>query len=172
MWRAGIDRFLTGEGDTFQVDMGREAVINGGWFGVGPGEGVVKRIIPDSHADFVFSVAGEEFGIVMCFLILGIFAFIVLRGLNTALKEHDDFTRYAVAGLVIVFGFQSIINMGVNLQMMPAKGMTLPFISYGGSSLIAIAISMGMVLALTRKKPEKRKLPGIAVMARQAMPAE
>jgi cell division protein FtsW len=167
-----LDRFLSGEGDTFQVDMGREAVINGGWFGVGPGEGVVKRIIPDSHADFVFSVAGEEFGIVMCFLILGIFAFIVLRGLNTALKEHDDFTRYAVAGLVIVFGFQSIINMGVNLQMMPAKGMTLPFISYGGSSLIAIAISMGMVLALTRKKPEKRKLPGIAVLARQAMPAE
>lgn len=167
-----LDRFLSGEGDTFQVDMGREAVINGGWFGVGPGEGVVKRIIPDSHADFVFSVAGEEFGIAMCFLILGIFAFIVLRGLNTALKEHDDFTRYAVAGLVIVFGFQSIINMGVNLQMMPAKGMTLPFISYGGSSLIAIAISMGMVLALTRKKPEKRKLPGIAVLARQAMPAE
>ncbi len=115
-----LDRFLSGEGDTFQVDMA-EAVINGGWFGVGPGEGVVKRIIPDSHADFVFAGAGEEFGIVMCFLILGIFAFIVLRGLSTALKEHDDFTRYAVAGLVIVFGFQSIINMGVNLQMMPAK---------------------------------------------------
>ena len=88
---------------------------------------------------------------------MSIFAFIVLRGLNTALKEHDDFTRYAVGGLVIVFGLQSVINMCVNLQLMPAKGMTLPFISYGGSSLIAIAISMGMVLALTRKRPEKRK---------------
>jgi cell division protein FtsW len=167
-----IDRFLTGEGDTFQVDMGREAVVQGGWFGVGPGEGTIKRVIPDSHADFVFAVAGEEFGIVLCFVILGIFAFIVLRGLNTALKEHDDFTRYAVAGLVVVFGFQSIINMGVNLQMMPAKGMTLPFISYGGSSLIAIAISMGMVLALTRKKPEKRKQPGFPELSRRPAPAE
>ncbi|EHK55959.1 putative lipid II flippase FtsW [Allomesorhizobium alhagi] len=167
-----IDRFLTGEGDTFQVDMGREAVVQGGWFGVGPGEGTIKRVIPDSHADFVFAVAGEEFGIVLCFLILGIFAFIVLRGLNTALKEHDDFTRYAVAGLVVVFGFQSIINMGVNLQMMPAKGMTLPFISYGGSSLIAIAISMGMVLALTRKKPEKRKQLGFPELPRRPAPAE
>jgi cell division protein FtsW len=167
-----IDRFLTGEGDTFQVDMGREAVVQGGWFGVGPGEGTIKRVIPDSHADFVFAVAGEEFGIVLCFVILCIFAFIVLRGLNTALKEHDDFTRYAVAGLVVVFGFQSIINMGVNLQMMPAKGMTLPFISYGGSSLIAIAISMGMVLALTRKKPEKRKQVGFPELSRRPAPAE
>ncbi len=167
-----IDRFLTGEGDTFQVDMGRDAVINGGWFGVGPGEGVVKKMIPDSHADFVFAVAGEEYGIIMCMLIMSIFAFIVLRGLHTALKEHDDFTRYAVSGLVAVFGFQSIINMGVNLQMMPAKGMTLPFISYGGSSLIAVAVSMGMVLALTRKKPARRQQHGITMMARHALPAE
>ena len=167
-----IDRFLTGEGDTFQVDMGREAIINGGWFGVGPGEGTVKRVIPDSHADFVFSVAGEEFGIVLLLVIMSIFAFIVLRGLRTALKEHDDFTRYAVAGLVVVFGFQSIINMSVNLQLMPAKGMTLPFISYGGSSLIAIAISMGMVLALTRKKPEKLRPNSFAAMRRHAVPAE
>ncbi|TGQ42650.1 putative lipid II flippase FtsW [Mesorhizobium sp. M00.F.Ca.ET.216.01.1.1] len=166
-----IDRFMTGEGDTFQVDMGREALINGGWFGVGPGEGTVKRVIPDSHADFVFSVAGEEFGLIMCFFIMSIFAFIVLRGLNTALKEQDDFTRYAVGGLVTVFGLQSVINMAVNLQLMPAKGMTLPFISYGGSSQIAIAISMGMVLALTRRRPEKRKQIGFA-MSQRAMPAE
>jgi cell division protein FtsW len=166
-----IDRFLTGEGDTFQVDMGRDALINGGWFGVGPGEGTVKRVIPDSHADFVFSVAGEEFGLIMCFFIMTIFAFIVLRGLSTALKEQDDFTRYAVGGLVTVFGLQSVINMAVNLQLMPAKGMTLPFISYGGSSQIAIAISMGMVLALTRKRPEKRKQLGFAPSQR-AMPAE
>jgi cell division protein FtsW len=167
-----VDRFLTGEGDTFQVDMGREALVNGSWLGVGPGEGVYKKMIPDSHADFVFAVAGEEYGLIMCFIIMSIFAFIVLRGLNTALREHDDFTRYAVSGLVAVFGFQSIINMGVNLQMMPAKGMTLPFISYGGSSLIAVAISMGMVLALTRKKPMRRMQPGIAMLARHALPAE
>ena len=167
-----IDRFLTGEGDTFQVDMGREAVVNGGWFGVGPGEGTVKRLIPDSHADFVFSVAGEEFGIVLCLLIMAIFAFIVLRGLAIALKEKDDFTRYAVAGLVIVFGLQSIINMAVNLQLMPAKGMTLPFISYGGSSQIAIAISMGMVLALTRTRPEKRTQIGMPRGPMKVVPAE
>ena len=167
-----VNRFLTGEGDTFQVDMGRDAVINGGWFGVGPGEGYYKKLIPDSHADFVFAVAGEEYGIIMCFLIMMLFAFVVLRGLNTALKEQDEFTRYAVAGLVCVFGFQSIINMGVNLQMMPAKGMTLPFISYGGSSLIAIAISMGMVLALTRKKPARRRETEADFLARYAVAAE
>ncbi|MGX8013168.1 putative lipid II flippase FtsW [Mesorhizobium sp. ORM8.1] len=168
---ARIDKFMTGEGDTFQVDMGREALINGGWFGVGPGEGTVKRVIPDSHADFVFSVAGEEFGLIMCFFIMSIFAFIVLRGLSIALKEQDDFTRYAVGGLVTVFGLQSAINMCVNLQLMPAKGMTLPFISYGGSSQIAIAVSMGMVLALTRRRPEKRKQMGFA-FSQRAMPAE
>ncbi|PSJ64955.1 putative lipid II flippase FtsW [Kumtagia ephedrae] len=167
-----IDRFLTGEGDRYQVDMALDALLNGRWFGVGPGEGVYKKMIPDSHADFVFAVAGEEYGLIMCFLIMALFAFVVLRGLKTALREQDDFTRYAVSGLVAVFGFQSIINMGVNLQMMPAKGMTLPFISYGGSSLIAVAVSMGMVLALTRKKPEGRKRPGIAMMARHALPAE
>src|SRR3954451_6178907 len=166
-----VDRFMTGEGDTFQVDMGREALVHGGWWGVGPGEGTVKRVIPDAHADFVFAVAGEEFGIILCFLIMLLFAFIVLRGLTIAFKEDDDFTRYAVAGLVSMFGFQSIINMGVNLQLMPAKGMTLPFISYGGSSLIAIAISMGMVLALTRKRPEKRKQMGFA-LSQRALPAE
>lgn len=152
-----IDRFLTGEGDTFQVDMGHEALVNGGWLGLGPGEGTIKRLIPDSHADFVFAVAGEEFGLITCMVIAAIFAFIVLRGLSVSLKEHDDFTRYAIGGLVTVFGLQSVINMCVNLQLMPAKGMTLPFISYGGSSQIAIAVSMGMVLALTRRKPQKRK---------------
>jgi cell division protein FtsW len=166
-----IDRFMTGEGDTFQVDMGKEALINGGWFGLGPGEGTIKRVIPDSHADFVFAVAGEEFGLILCFFIMLIFAFIVLRGLKTALKEHDDFSRYAVGGLVTVFGLQSVINMCVNLQLMPAKGMTLPFISYGGSSQIAIAISMGMVLALTRRKPKQRRQEGYFSMSR-AMPAE
>ena len=167
-----IDRFLTGEGDTFQVDMGREALVRGGWLGQGPGEGTVKRILPDSHTDFVFAVAGEEFGIVVCLAITGIFAFVVLRGLRKALDEKDDFSRYAVGGMVVLFGLQSIINMGVNLQLLPAKGMTLPFISYGGSSLVAMAISMGMVLALTRKDPQKRMTIGRPRAIRPMQPAE
>jgi cell division protein FtsW len=151
-----IDKFLTGEGDTFQVDTGREAIISGGWLGQGPGEGVVKRILPDSHTDFIFSVAAEEFGIIMCMCIALLFALIVMRGLRFALRERDDFTRLAVAGLVCQFGFQSVINIAVNLQLMPAKGMTLPFISYGGSSLVATAIGTGFVLALTRRKAQSR----------------
>jgi cell division protein FtsW len=166
-----IDRFLTGEGDTFQVDTGREAIIRGGWWGQGPGEGTVKRILPDSHTDFIFSVAAEEFGIVLCFVVVALFAFIVLKGLRFALKEEDDFTRYAVSGLVILMGFQSVINMSVNLQLMPAKGMTLPFISYGGSSLVAMAISMGMVLALTTRRPERRKTSDF-VFPPRILPAE
>ena len=166
-----IDRFLTGEGDTFQVDTGREAIIRGGWWGQGPGEGTVKRILPDSHTDFIFSVAAEEFGIVLCFVVVGLFAFIVLKGLRFALKEEDDFTRYAVSGLVILMGFQSVINISVNLQLMPAKGMTLPFISYGGSSLVAMAISMGMVLALTTRRPERRKTSDF-VFPPRILPAE
>jgi cell division protein FtsW len=155
-----IDRFLTGEGDTFQVDVGREAMMRGGWFGQGPGEGTVKRILPDSHTDFIFSVAAEEFGLLLCIAIAALFAFVVLRGLMISMRESEDFPRFAIAGLVTVFGFQSIINMGVNVQILPAKGMTLPFISYGGSSLIAMAISMGMVLALTRRRPETRMQRG------------
>ncbi|GAB1582479.1 MULTISPECIES: putative lipid II flippase FtsW [Phyllobacteriaceae] len=165
-----IDRFITGEGDTFQVDAGREAIVRGGWFGQGPGEGTVKRIIPDSHTDFIFSVAAEEYGIVLCLLIMLIFAFIVIRGLSIALKERDEFTRLAVSGIVILFGFQSIINMAVNLHLMPAKGMTLPFISYGGSSLIAVAISMGILLALTRRRPEARMSATLGFGAGRRLP--
>ncbi len=151
-----IDKFLTGEGDTFQMDTAREAIIRGDWFGQGPGEGTVKRIIPDSHTDFIFSVAAEEFGILFCMVIVLIFAFVVMRGLNHAFKERNDFTRFAVAGLVLQIGTQSMINIGVNLELLPAKGMTLPLISYGGSSMIAICVTAGFVLALTRHRPEKR----------------
>ena len=151
-----IDRFLTGEGDTFQVDTAREAIVRGDWFGQGPGEGTIKRILPDSHTDFIFAVAAEEFGIVFCLILLAIFAFIVVRGLSHANRESDDFARLAIAGLVLLVGLQSIINIGVNLELLPAKGMTLPFISYGGSSMLAIAISAGFLLALTRHRPEKR----------------
>ncbi len=168
-----INKFLTGEGDTFQVDVAHEAIVSGGVFGKGPGEGTVKLILPDSHTDFVFSVAAEEFGIILCMGIMLIFAFVVMRGLKVAMKEHDAFTRYAVAGLVIQFGLQSIINMCVNLQLMPAKGMTLPFISYGGSSLVATAVGCGMVLALTRTRPERLRRPTFrAPFDAAAVPAE
>lgn len=153
---ARINRFLTGEGDTFQVDTGREAIIRGGWFGQGPGEGSVKRILPDSHTDFIFSVLAEEFGIVLCGVLVAVFAFIVLRGLMRAMRDRDPFQRFAVSGLVILIGLQSTINIAVNLQLMPAKGMTLPFVSYGGSSMIAVAMTAGMILALTRRRPESR----------------
>ncbi|THV24834.1 putative lipid II flippase FtsW [Peteryoungia ipomoeae] len=151
-----IDRFLTGEGDTFQVDTAREAIIRGDWFGQGPGEGIVKRIIPDSHTDFIFSVAAEEFGIVFCMALVAIFAFLVLRGLSHAFGERNDFNRLAVSGLVLLLGVQSLINIGVNLELLPAKGMTLPLISYGGSSMTAICVTAGFILALTRRRPEKR----------------
>jgi cell division protein FtsW len=151
-----IDRFVTGEGDNFQVETAREAIINGGWLGQGPGEGTIKKIIPDSHADFPFAVAAEEFGILACLLLVAIFAFIVLRGLNHAMQERDAYIRHATNGIIILFAIQSIINLMVNLQMMPAKGMTLPFISYGGSSLLAMSIAMGFLLSLTRVRPESR----------------
>ena len=158
-----IDRFLNPQsGDTFQVDTALESFLNGGWFGVGPGEGIVKRVLPDSHTDFIFAVAAEEFGIILCILLVVMFGFVVLRGLSHSLRTDDAFNRLASAGLVILFGVQSVINMAVNLSLMPAKGMTLPFISYGGSSMIAVAFEMGLVLAFTRRRPEpKRLLRGI-----------
>ena len=167
-----IDRFLTGEGDTFQVDTAREAIIRGDWFGQGPGEGIVKRIIPDSHTDFIFSVAAEEFGILFCMLLVMIFSFVVLRGLSHAFKERDDFNRFAVAGLVLQIGMQSMINIGVNLELLPAKGMTLPLISYGGSSMIAICVTAGFILALTRHRPERRAQERSLFRMQQGVPAE
>jgi cell division protein FtsW len=149
-----IRRFLDpSSGDTFQIDNSIESFLRGGWFGQGPGEGTVKRILPDSHADFVFAVAAEEFGIVLCLVLVALFAFIVIRALSLALTNEDPFARFAAAGLAILFGAQSAINMAVNLHLIPAKGMTLPFISYGGSSLLSLAFGMGMLLALTRDRP-------------------
>lgn len=149
-----IRRFLDpSSGDTFQIDNSIESFLRGGWFGQGPGEGTVKRILPDSHADFVFAVAAEEFGIVLCLVLVALFAFIVIRSLSLALTNEDPFARFAAAGLAILFGAQSAINMAVNLHLIPAKGMTLPFISYGGSSLLSLAFGMGMLLALTRDRP-------------------
>ncbi|MDM9620960.1 cell division protein FtsW [Rhizobium sp. AC44/96] len=167
-----IDKFMTGEGDTFQIDTAREAIIRGDWFGQGPGEGIVKRIIPDAHTDFIFSVAAEEFGIVFCMALVALFSVLVLRGLSHAYKERNDFNRFAVAGLVLQIGIQSIINVGVNLELLPAKGMTLPLISYGGSSMVAICVTAGFILALTRHRPEKRAQDRSLFRVAHGMPAE
>src|SRR6266436_6619567 len=149
-----IKRFMNpASGDTFQVDTAMEAFANGGWFGLGPGEGIAKRSLPDSHTDFVFAVAAEEFGIILCLALLALFAFVVIRALSRAYATEDMFARFAASGLAILFGVQAAINMSVNLQLIPAKGMTLPFISYGGSSIISLAYGVGMMLALTRHRP-------------------
>jgi cell division protein FtsW len=167
-----IRRFLDpASGDTFNVDQAVESFLRGGWFGQGPGEGVVKRILPESHTDFVFAVAAEEFGIVLCLVLAALFGFIVLRGLRHAMRSEEPFRRFALAGLSILFGLQSAINMAVNIHLIPAKGMTLPFISYGGSSMISLAWSMGMLLALARERPRAELLPSAAALAPAGAPA-
>jgi cell division protein FtsW len=145
-------------GDSFNIGIALESFARGGWFGRGPGEGTIKRILPESHTDFVFAVAAEEFGIVLCLVLLALFAFIVIRALRHALTTEDPFARFAAAGLAILFGLQSAINMAVNMHLLPAKGMTLPFISYGGSSMLSLAYAMGMLLALTRERPRAEQL--------------
>ena len=151
--RSRVTRFLDpASGDSYQVNTALEAFANGGLLGRGPGEGRVKDVLPDAHADFVFAVMGEEFGLVICVLVLGIFGFIVLRGLLRLLAEQDLFIVLAATGLVTSFGLQSFVNMASSLHLIPTKGMTLPFVSYGGSSVIAIALGIGMLLALTRRR--------------------
>jgi len=149
---ARMDKFLSHSGDTYQIDRALDAFTNGGLLGTGPGEGTVKMSIPDAHADFVFAVAGEELGLIWCLVIIALFALVVLRGFWRMREENSLFVVLAVSGLLIEFGLQTIINLASTLHLMPAKGMTLPFISYGGSSLWALAFGMGMLLALTRKR--------------------
>ena len=148
-----IDRFIAPEaGDTFQVNTAMNAFINGGITGVGPGEGSMKFSLPDAHADFIFAVAGEEFGLAACTVLILLFGVIVWRALQRALDETDHFIQLAASGLALLFGFQALINIAVSLSLMPAKGMTLPFVSYGGSSMLALAVTVGMLLALTRER--------------------
>ncbi len=147
-----IDGFLFPQpGGNYQAEQSLNAFKNGGLLGQGPGEGIVKMRLPDAHSDYIFAVAGEEFGVVMCLLIILIFGVIVVRGFINLLKEKDMFTVLAIAGLLIQFGTQAFINLAVNLSMIPSKGMTLPFISYGGSSMLSLSIGMGMILSLTRR---------------------
>jgi cell division protein FtsW len=148
-----VNRFLDpAAGDSYQVNRSMEAFANGGLWGRGPGEGTVKDVLPDAHADFVFAVAGEEFGLIVCILIVGVFAFIVLRGFSRLLREANLFVVLSATGLLVQFGLQAIINMASTLHLIPTKGMTLPFLSYGGSSMLALALGMGMMLALTRRR--------------------
>jgi len=148
-----VARFLDpSSGDTYQIDRALQAFAYGGLLGRGPGEGRVKSVLPDAHADFVFAVLGEEFGMLVCLFVLALFAFVVLRALLRLLAETDMFVIVAGAGLAVQFGLQAFINMGSTLHLIPTKGMTLPFISYGGSSVFATALGLGMLLALTRRR--------------------
>lgn len=151
--RSRIDRFMNPEaGDNYQVDKSLEAFANGGFFGQGPGQGVVKNTIPDAHADFIFSVAGEELGLLFTLVIVALYAYILLRGFNRLMESNDMFVVLAVGGILSMFGLQALVHMGSALHLLPTKGMTLPFISYGGSSTLAMGLSMGVVLGLTRRQ--------------------
>ena len=155
-----IDLFLNpASGDSYQIDRAMDAFGQGGLLGRGPGEGMVKRVLPDAHTDFIFSVAGEEFGLIACLIIVGLFGFVTMRGFARLLREENLFVLLAAAGLLTQFGLQALINIGVNVNLLPTKGMTLPFISYGGSSMLALALAMGMVLALTRRRPNLGRQP-------------
>lgn len=151
---ARVQKFLSpDQADTHQVTRAAEAIHAGGLFGRGPGEGVMKRHVPDLHTDFIYSVAAEEYGLVFSLALISLFAFIVVRGLYKSMKLADPFEQVASAGLFVLLGQQTFINVAVNLNMIPTKGMTLPFISYGGSSMLAMGLTLGMALALTRKRP-------------------
>jgi cell division protein FtsW len=152
-FRSRIDRFLDpSTGDTYQVDKAMDAIRSGGITGVGPGDGRVKSILPDAHADYVFAVAAEEGGLIIGCFIVFTFAFLVWRALWALREEREHWVQLAASGLICLFGLQAIINLSVNLNLMPSKGMTLPFISYGGSSLLASAITMGMLVGLMRRR--------------------
>ncbi|MBW3558571.1 MAG: putative lipid II flippase FtsW [Proteobacteria bacterium] len=152
--RSRFTRFLSPEGsDTHQVDRAAEAIGAGGLLGRGPGEGVMKRHVPDLHTDFIYSVAAEEYGLIFSLLLISLFAVLTLRGLLKAMKLTEPFEQVAAAGLFVLVGQQACINVAVNLNLIPTKGMTLPFISYGGSSMLAMGLTLGMALALTRKRP-------------------
>lgn len=150
-----IDGFLSPDLDpTTQLGYATNAIREGGFFGVGVGEGQVKWSLPDAHTDFIIAVAAEEYGLVCVLLIIVLYTLVVVRSLSRLMKERDPFIRLAGTGLACSLGVQAMINMGVAVRLLPAKGMTLPFVSYGGSSLIAGGIAMGMLLAFTRTRPQ------------------
>lgn len=146
-----IDKFLTGGGDTYQIDRALDCFKAGGLFGAGPGEGVMKFKLPEAQTDYIFAVIGEEFGAIACILLAVLYLCIVLRVLLQLLDEEEPFVFLAASGLAVQFGLQAAINMSVNLKLLPSKGMTLPFVSHGGSSFLALSLGMGLLLALTRR---------------------
>jgi cell division protein FtsW len=152
-WR--IDRFLNPSlGESFQTDRALQSFIEGGFLGKGPGEGTIKTVLPDAHTDFIFAVVAEEYGSLACLVILGLFVFVVVRAFSRQAGQSDDYQRLAGKGLALLFALQAIVNMAVNVGLVPAKGITLPFISSGGSSTLGVGLAMGMLLALTRRGPE------------------
>jgi len=157
--RIRIDGFLFGEGDNFQVENAMRTLTAGGLFGMGPGGGTRKFHLPEPHTDYIFSVIGEEFGLIACMAIAAIYCAIVVRVLVKLLDEDEPFAGLAAAGLACQFGLQALINMAVNVQLAPSKGMTLPFISYGGSSMLALSIGFGLLLAFTRRNPYLKRSP-------------
>jgi cell division protein FtsW len=168
-----VDTFMNPEeGNTYQIDRAIDSLLEGGWFGQGPGESIAKKMIPDAHADYVFSAAAGEFGILFCLVLVGLFAFIVIRAMFGAQRQSSLFARLAASTLAIQLAMQAGINLAVNLNLVPPKGMTLPFVSYGGTSMIAIAFGMGLMLALTRTKPEERLATGLPTYKSALAPAE
>jgi cell division protein FtsW len=157
--RIRINNFLFQSGDTYQVDSARNTLMHGGLFGTGPGAGTMKFRLPEPHTDYIFSVIGEEFGLIACLAIAGIYVAIIARVFIKLLDEDDPFILLAAAGLATQFGAQAIINMAVNVQLAPSKGMTLPFISYGGSSMVALSMGFGLLLAFTRRNPYLTRSP-------------
>jgi cell division protein FtsW len=165
--RDRLSRFFSPEStDTHQIDAASEAIRAGGLLGRGVGEGVMKRHVPDLHTDFIYSVGAEEFGLVLSLAMIGLYAFIVIRGMRRAMKLTDSFEQTAAAGLFMLIGLQASINVAVNLNLIPTKGMTLPFISYGGSSMVAMGLTMGFALALTRRRPGAYE-PGASLPGRR-----
>ena len=168
---ARIDGFLFGEGDNFQVENAMRTLTAGGMFGMGPGAGTRKFGLPEPHTDYIFSVIGEEFGLIACLAIAVLYLVIVARVLVKLLDEESTFAILAAAGLTIQFGLQALINMAVNVQIAPSKGMTLPFISYGGSSMLALSIGMGLLLAFTRRNPYLSRSPYVVKWSGESVTA-
>jgi cell division protein FtsW len=154
-----VDRYLSGtSGDHSQMDRAMQAFTEGGFYGRGPGEGTIKIVLPDAHTDFIFAVVAEEYGVLACLVLLALFAFVAVRAVLRAGNEGDQGNRLAILGLAMVFSLQALINMGVNAGLLPAKGMTLPLISAGGSSMVAVCLTLGMLLSLTRKRTDLANL--------------
>ena len=166
-----IDQFMLGTGDTFQTDNAMRTLTAGGLFGMGPGGGTRKFGLPEPHTDYIFSVIGEEFGLIACLAIAALYLGIVARVLVKLLDEDNSFAILAAAGLAVEFGLQALINMMVNVQLAPSKGMTLPFISYGGSSMLALSIGMGLLLAFTRRNPYLTRSPYVVKWSGESLTA-